>query len=269
MPGSLQSRILTLPKAGGRFRSMTIEVTFAAAFLAGLLSISSPCVLPLVPLYLTHLAGVSAGESGGVARRRVLANAIAYVLGFSAVFVLLGVALGAAGDLVATASLVATNKDWLVRLGGAVLILLGFHHIGLIRLPFLDSDRRIATTRLPAGRLTSSFLVGVTFGAGWSPCVGPILGAILTLAAGQGSVQRAAALLSVYSIGMAVPFLLAAAFGMTTGVVRSVNRRQPLISGLSGGVMLAVGGLMLLGVYQHFFARLVALSPWTPWEPTL
>lgn len=248
---------------------MTVEVTLLAAFGAGLLSISSPCVLPLVPLYLTHLAGVSAGASGGVARRRVLANAVAYVLGFSLVFVLLGVALGAVGDLAASASVVATHKDWLVRIGGALLVLLGLHQMGAIRLPFLGRDRRLGTGGLPAGRLTSSFLVGVTFGAGWSPCVGPILGAILTMAAGQGSVERAALLLSVYSVGLAVPFLLAATFGATPAVVGRLNARLHVVSGLSGGVMLAVGGLMLLGVYQHFFARLVALSPWTPWEPTL
>lgn len=248
---------------------MIAEVTFVAAFVAGVLSISSPCVLPLVPLYLTHLAGVSAGESGEVARRRVLANAVAYVLGFSLVFVLLGVALGAAGSLAATASVVAAQRFWLVRLGGALLVLLGLYQIGLVRLPFLDRERRMTLTPGPSGRLTSSFLVGVTFGAGWSPCVGPILGAILTMAAGQGSVERAAALLSVYSMGLAVPFLVAATFGLTPGVLRRVNRRLPVVSGVSGGVMLAVGGLMLLGLYQQFFARLVALSPWTPWEPSL
>ena len=248
---------------------MTVEVTFVAAFLAGLLSISSPCVLPLVPLYLTHLAGVSVGEVGGAARSRVLANAAAYVLGFSLVFVLLGVALGAAGDLAATASVVAGNRFWLVRFGGAVLVLLGLHQIGLITLPFLGRERRLSTGALPAGHLTSSFVVGVTFGAGWSPCVGPILGAILTMAAGQGSVERAAALLTAYSAGLAVPFLLAATFGVTPGIIRRVNRRLHLVSGLSGGIMLAVGSLMLLGLYQQFFARLVALSPWTPWEPGL
>ena len=246
------------------------EVSFLAAFVAGVLSISSPCVLPLVPLYLTHLAGVSTGETDGGARRRVLANALAYVLGFSLVFVLLGVALGAAGALVETASVVAGNRVWLVRLGGALLVLLGLHQIGLIRLPFLARERRLAAGSAPTGHVTSSFVVGVTFGAGWSPCVGPILGAILTMAAGQGSVERAAALLTVYSAGLAVPFLLAAAaFGSAPGVIRRINRRLHVVSSVTGGVMLAVGAIMLLGLYQQFFARLVALSPWTPWEPRL
>src|SRR5215216_4969537 len=186
---------------------MTPDVSLLAAFAAGVLSISSPCVLPLVPLYLTHLAGVSTTAAGVPARRRVLANATAYVLGFSAVFVLVGVALGAAGALVSTGSVVAENRYWLVRLGGALLVFLGLHQIGLIRLPFLERDRRLLPHHAPTGDLTSSFVVGASFGAGWSPCAGPILGGILTMAAGQGAPERGAVLLTAYSAGLAVPFL--------------------------------------------------------------
>jgi cytochrome c-type biogenesis protein len=249
---------------------MGIEIFFVAAFLAGLLSVSSPCVLPLVPIYLAHLAGASTGTGFPLDRRRVLPNAVAYVLGFSLVFTALGVALGAAGALVATASVVAENRDWLTRLGGALLIILGLRQLGVIRLSWLDRERRIAADSLPTGQVTSSFLVGVTFAAGWSPCVGPILGAILTMAAGQGSVERAALLLATYSAGLAVPFLAAAlALGSAPGVVRGINRHLPLVTGVSGGVMVAMGAIMTLGIYQQFFARMVALSPWTPWEPTL
>jgi cytochrome c-type biogenesis protein len=165
---------------------MMADISLIAAFVAGVLSISSPCVLPLVPLYLTHLAGVSTTGSGFPARGRVLANASAYVLGFSVVFIAVGVALGAAGSVVATGSVVAENRYWLVRIGGVVLVLLGLHQIGAIRLPFMSQDRRLIGHRVPSGDLTSSFVVGASFGAGWSPCVGPILGAILTMAAGQG-----------------------------------------------------------------------------------
>jgi cytochrome c-type biogenesis protein len=134
----------------------------------------------------------------------------------------------------------------------------------------LGQERRLAADRLPAGQVTSSFLVGVTFAAGWSPCVGPILGAILTMAAGQGSIDRAALLLATYSAGLAVPFLLAAvAIGSAPNIIRAVNRRLPLVTGVSGGVMVAMGAIMTLGIYQQFFAGLVALSPWTPWEPAL
>jgi cytochrome c-type biogenesis protein len=249
---------------------MAANVTFIAAFIAGVLSISSPCVLPLVPIYLTHLAGVSAGRTDASARGRVLANAAAYVIGFSLVFIALGVALGAAGTLVETASVVASNRLWLVRIGGLLLIVLGLHQIGLIRLPWLSQDRRLSADGLPNGSVASSFLVGVTFGAGWSPCVGPILGGILTMAAGQGSVERAAWLLTAYSAGLALPFLLAAvAYGSSPGIIRRINRRLPAVSAVSGGVMLAMGAIMVLGIYQQFFARLVAISPWIPWEPSL
>jgi cytochrome c-type biogenesis protein len=139
-----------------------------------------------------------------------------------------------------------------------------------VRIPLLDRERRLAPDQLPAGQVTSSFLVGVTFAAGWSPCVGPILGAILTMAAGQGSIDRAALLLATYSAGLAVPFLLAAvAIGSAPNIIRAINRRLPLVTGVSGGVMVAMGAIMTLGIYQQFFARLVALSPWTPWEPAL
>jgi cytochrome c-type biogenesis protein len=249
---------------------MGVEVSVFAAFLAGVFSISSPCVLPLLPIFLAHLAGASAGGVGGVGRRRVLPNAVAYVLGFSLVFVALGVALGAAGALASTASVVASNRDWLTRIGGTMLIVLGLHQIGIVRIPLLDRERRFTVESLPAGQMTSSFLVGVTFAAGWSPCVGPILGAILTMAAGQGSVDRAALLLATYSAGLAVPFLLAAvAIGSSPNIIRGINRRLPLVTGVSGGVMVAMGAIMTLGIYQQFFARLVAFSPWTPWEPAL
>jgi cytochrome c-type biogenesis protein len=249
---------------------MGVDVSLIAAFLAGVLSISSPCVLPLVPMFLAHLAGTSAGGVEGVSRHRLLPNALAYVFGFSLVFVALGVALGAAGALASTASIVASNRDWLTRAGGALLIALGLHQIGIVRIPLLERERRLTPDHLPTGQVTSSFLVGVTFAAGWSPCVGPVLGAILTMAAGQGSVDRAALLLATYSAGLAVPFLLAAvAVGSSRNVIRGINERLPLVTGVSGGVMVAMGAIMALGIYQQFFARLVALSPWTPWEPAL
>jgi cytochrome c-type biogenesis protein len=139
-----------------------------------------------------------------------------------------------------------------------------------VRIPLLDQERRLPADQLPAGQVTSSFLVGVTFGAGWSPCVGPILGAILTMAAGQGSIDRAALLLAIYSAGLAVPFLLAAvALGSAPSIICGINRRLPLVTGVSGGLMVAMGAIMTLGIYQQFFARLVALSPWSPWEPSL
>lgn len=249
---------------------MSPDITLVAAFVAGMFSISSPCVLPLLPIYLAHLAGVSAGERAAAARVRVMTNAAAFVLGFSIVFVMLGAALGAAGALVSTGELVTGNRFWLVRIGGVLTLALGLHQLGIIRIPLLDRERRFDASGLPTGQLTSSFVVGVTFGAGWSPCVGPILGAILTMAAGQGSVERAVVLLAVYSAGLAVPFLLVAAgWGSSQTLARRVNAHLGTVTAVGGGVMVAMGAIMILGLYQQFFARLVAVSPWLPWEPSL
>jgi cytochrome c-type biogenesis protein len=247
---------------------MTTNVSMIAAFVAGVLSITSPCVLPLIPLYLGHIAGVSV-NGPTIDRQRVFRNAIAYVAGFSAVFVALGVALGAAGSLVSTAEIVASNRFWLVRIGGVVLMLLGLQQIGLITLPVLGRERRIQHFTHSTGSVTSSFLIGATFGAGWSPCVGPILGGILTMAAGQGDSVRAAWLLLAYSAGLAVPFLLFAAVGTTSRILQSMTRHLAAVNSVSGGIMIAVGAIMLLGIYQQLFARIAAVVPWTPWEPTI
>lgn len=246
------------------------DVSFVAAFLAGLLSFSSPCVLPLVPIFLAHLAGLSVEGSGSPGRARLMAHALAYVLGFSVVFIAVGLGFGAAGALVETASLVADNRVWLVRIGGALLMLLGLYQLGLIEVPSLQRERRISTDRFPKGRLASSFLIGVTFGAGWSPCAGPILGGILTLAASQGEPERAGSLLAVYAVGMGIPFILvASAFGSAPAILRAVNRRLGAVTSVSGAVMVGMGAIMVLGMYQQFFTRLVAAAPWVPWEPTV
>jgi cytochrome c-type biogenesis protein len=224
----------------------------------------------LVPIFLAHLAGVTVGESGGAARARVVAHAAAYVLGFSLVFVSLGLALGAAGSLVETATLVADNRIWLIRVGGALLVLLGLHQLGLISLPVLNRQRRIRIEALPPGSLASTFMIGVTFGAGWSPCVGPILGAILTMAAGRGESGAAAALLTAYAFGLGLPFIATAlAFGSAPGILRRINRRLHAVTSVSGGVMVAMGAILLLGIYQRVFTELIAAAPWMPWEPNV
>jgi cytochrome c-type biogenesis protein len=251
---------------------MTPEVSIAAAFIAGMLSITSPCVLPLIPLYLAHLAGSTnpmEADAKRARRRALIINAFAYVAGFSIVFVLIGVAIGAAGTLVSTAEIVSSNRFWLVRIGGTILVLLGLHQIGAIRIPILNRDRRVSLEVSTGSRTLSSFLVGVTFAAGWSPCAGPVLGAILTMAAGEASVTRAAFLLAIYSAGLAVPFLAIAFFGVSSRMLGALGTRLSAFTSVSGAVMLATGLLMILGIYQQFFTRLVAAAPWTPWEPTV
>lgn len=247
---------------------MAGNVSILAAFLAGVLSITSPCVLPLIPLYLGHIAGVSV-TGPTIDRQLVFRNAFAFVAGFSVVFIAMGVALGAAGSMVSTAEVIARNRYWLVRIGGAFLILLGLQQLGLIQLPLLNRERRIQHFTESTGSVTSSFVIGATFGAGWSPCVGPILGAILTMAAGQGDTVRAAWLLVAYSAGLAVPFLAFAALGTTSRILKGLTRHLSAVNSVSGGIMVAVGAIMLLGIYQQFFTRIASVVPWTPWEPAV
>lgn len=250
---------------------MVTDVSLLAAFVAGILSISSPCVLPLVPIYLAHIAGVSAGESTGVhARAALMKNALAYVAGFSIVFIALGTALGAVGSIATALDLVPENRIWMVRIGGLLLIFLGLYQTNLIRVPFLDRERRLSLNAGTPGSVSSSFVIGIGFGAGWSPCLGPILGGILTMAAGQGSIERATLLLTVYTLGLGVPFLLvAAAFGSATGVLRQLNRHLHTVTLVSGAVMLGVGIVMVLGLYQVLFTEIIRVAPWTPWEPAI
>lgn len=249
---------------------MVTDVSFLAAFIAGILSISSPCVLPLVPIYLAHMAGVGAAESEQVSRTQLLRNALAYCAGFSIVFIALGITLGAAGNLASTLDLFSMNRIWFVRLGGLFLILLGLYQTGLIRIPWLDRDRRLALRPGTPGSVSSSFIIGVGFGAGWMPCTGPILGSILMLAAGQGSIERGTLLLATYTLGLAVPFLIVAlALGSSRNVIRRLNRHLPTISLVSGAVMLGVGVIMVLGIYQTMFVEIIRVAPWSPWEPSL
>ena len=249
---------------------MVTDVSLLAAFVAGILSISSPCVLPLVPIYLAHIAGVSVGETGGPARTALMRNGLAYVAGFSLVFIALGAALGAAGTAATALDLVPQNRSLLVKAGGVVLIVLGLYQTGLVRIPFLDRNRGLALDPGSPGTVTSSFVIGVSFGAGWSPCITPILGGILTMAAGQGSIERATLLLTSYTLGLGIPFLLvAAAFGSAPGILRRLNGRLHAITLVSGAVMLGVGVIMLLGMYELLFTEIIRNAPWSPWEPSL
>lgn len=237
---------------------MNADVGLLTAFVAGVFSISSPCVLPLMPLYLTHLIGVGNGD---MTRRRVAPHALAFVAGFAIVFVLLGVSLGALG------SYLIAYRIWLVRLGGAFMVVMGLNLAGVIRLPWLSRPHAALRTTPEPGRIGSSFLVGVGFASGWMPCVGPVLGAILTLAVGAADPARSGMLLAAYAAGLGVPFLLAA--GALGRIDRRLARWGAQLSLGSGAVMTAVGVLMLLGIYQQFFARVVGMAPWTPLEPTL
>lgn len=238
-----------------------VDVSIVAAFVAGLFSITSPCILPVLPLYVAYLAGTAEPDQRD--HTRVALTGVGFVVGFTLVFVVVGTAFGALGTAL------ATRKTLLVQLGGLFLVLLGAQQIGLVRIPGLSRDRRFVPLASRGGPLASSVLVGVTFAAGWSPCAGPILGAIFTLALTEADAARATMLLGVYSAGLAIPFLAIAVLGASSAILRRLAASTQSLTSVSGAIMLAVGCVMLLGWYQRFFARLVAVAPWSPFEPSL
>ncbi|MCJ7676334.1 MAG: cytochrome c biogenesis protein CcdA [Anaerolineales bacterium] len=218
------------------------NVTLGLAFLAGMASFLSPCVLALVPAYVGYLGGRSVTADGTVIENRwtTLSHGVAFVLGFSIVFVLLGAAASALGAFLFDA------RQWLSRIGGVVVVLFGLHMLGVIRIPFLDMDTRRQVRPDPKLGYLSSVLMGVFFSAGWSPCVGPVLGAVLTLALNSAKVTQGAVLLTAYSAGLAIPFLLAA---LGVGRVTLLMRRHArLVRGISmaPGVIMIILGIMLL-----------------------
>ncbi len=176
--------------------------SFALAFVAGVLSFLSPCVLPLIPSYVGFLTGLTLEELE-VRRGTALAHALWFVAGFSLIFIALGATASALGVLL------LRSQVWIGRIGGGVVILFGLYLLGVVRPGLLMRERKVQLARKPLGYLGSAF-VGITFGAAWTPCIGPILGAILTLAAAQASVGHGAALLTAYSAGLALPFVVTA-----------------------------------------------------------
>ncbi|MDB5073504.1 MAG: cytochrome biosis protein, partial [Candidatus Eremiobacteraeota bacterium] len=191
-----------------------VNLNFATAFLAGLVSFVSPCVLPLIPAYLSFLTGSSLeelkAETDAASRVRVMLHALAFVAGFTVVFMALGLSVSALGSFFASDQIFgATVKDWIARIGGAIVIILGLNMIGLFKIPALMMDKRVQVRSVNRS-FFASFLVGIGFAAGWSPCIGPILSLII-LKASQQHYGAATFFLFVYSMGLAVPLLITAA----------------------------------------------------------
>ena len=215
-----------------------------AAFLAGMLMFLAPCTLPIVPGYLAFIAGVPEGTaSTGRTRRRVFINAIAFVLGFSFVFILLGTFAAEAG------SLLGPWRDTLGRLAGAIIIIFGLTILGVLRIPVLGSDKRMAIPHfLTIGKPHSSALIGALFALGWSPCIGPILGSILLFASTSATTGQGALLLAVFSLGLGLPFIGVALLLNEAGEL--IKKYATFVNGLSilgGCILIALGVLMLLG----------------------
>jgi cytochrome c-type biogenesis protein len=221
------------------------NITIGLAFLAGLASFLSPCVFTLVPAYVGYLGGRAAGMDSKANNRFItFTHGLAFVLGFSVVFILFGVAASAIGGFLADA------QDTLTRLGGILVIIFGLHMIGVLRVPVLDYDTRVQQAPDPKFGYLSSALMGVFFSAGWSPCVGPVLGAILTFALNGGSISTGVTLLSAYSAGLAIPFLVAAlGIGWITFVLKKYNKVMHYVEVAMGVVLVIVGYFLNSGTF--------------------
>jgi len=228
--------------------------TLLVAFAAGLLSFLSPCVLPLVPSYLGFITGFTINEMTD-RRRMAMIHAFLFVLGFTLIFMLLGAAATSLGQAL------KYYQVWIQRVGGLLIILFGFYCLGIFKLPFLDQDARLHLDRKPLGFL-GSVLVGMAFAAGWTPCIGPILGGILMLAADAASVSRGMVLLFAYSMGLAVPFLIAAyAAESFLDWFKRFRRFLPWVQRISGVLLIIVGVLMATGQFTRLAVWLNSLTP--------
>lgn len=219
------------------------EIEYSAAFVAGLLSFFSPCILPLIPSYFSFITGVSVEEMSGTPtsamRGKIMVSTLAFVIGFSLVFILMGATAAYFSALLQGA------KDYIRIAGGVIILVLGFHLIGLFRIKALEVDKRIHLNKKPV-HILGAVMIGMAFGAGWSPCIGPLLGSILILAGNQETVGQGVLLLTTYSAGVALPFLiLSAAVHYLIGFVRRANKALRFIN-IGAGVLLIVTGLLLI-----------------------
>ena len=262
------------------------NVTFFGAFIAGVLSFISPCVLPLIPGYLSFISGVSLEEMRGMpvavatsgsalsapsaagtatvatgisdtARRQVIVTSLFFILGFSLVFIALGASASALGQFL------MERLTILGKIAGVLLIIFGLHTIGVFKIPWLLQEKRVHMQSKPAGMI-GAMLVGISFAFGWTPCIGPILAAILAVAAQQDSINQGILLLSVYSLGLAIPFLLTAlAINQFFSAFKKIRRHYHTIEIVSGVLMIVVGVLI-------FTNRFTIIAQWlTPYLPVL
>jgi cytochrome c-type biogenesis protein len=227
------------------------------AFIAGLLTFLAPCTLPLIPGYLAFIGGASLkhlrdGHRADAARRRILRNGFFFVLGFSAVFILLGLAAGTVG------AAFGAYKPWLSRLGGVAVIIFGLFMLHVVKIPFLERAYHLKTPALlKPGKARNSFLLGAVFGLGWTPCIGPILGSVLFLASSVETAGQGAVLLALFSIGLGLPFLgVAIGIGSVSLYVHKLTRLSKGIS-IAGGLFLVFLGVLLLSDRFGWFSSVL------------
>ncbi len=226
---------------------MNQDVTLLAAFAAGFLSFVSPCVLPLIPGYISFVSGVSLDEmradnqAVSASRWQVFATSLAFVIGFSIVFVALGASATALGKFL------FARLPLLSKIAGVILIIFGLHTMGAFRVAFLETEKRVHAQRKPAGPI-GAVLVGIAFAFGWTPCIGPILGGILAIAGSKNTISEGVLLLAVYSLGLGIPFLITSlAINQFFNAARRIRRYYHAIEVTSGVLLVAIGVLILTG----------------------
>jgi len=219
------------------------DVTYSVALLYGLLSFFSPCVLPLIPSYFCFITGLSLEEltkaPHAAIRRKIMLSTLAFVLGFSLVFIILGASASYVGGLL------AEHKSIIRIAGGALIILFGLHLAGILRIPAFQYEKRLHIRQKPL-HLMGTFLVGMAFGAGWTPCIGPILGSLLVLAQDKETVGQGMRLLSIYSLGLALPFILLSASINYLLVFTSKTKKVLRYANPVAGILLVLTGILLV-----------------------
>ncbi len=227
------------------------------ALIGGFISFLSPCVLPIVPPYLAYMSGVSIHEmqDEAQARRKATLTALFFVMGLSTVFLLLGFTASAFG------AFVLKNQVLFAKLSGAVVIVFGLHFLNVFRIPILDREARVETHDT-GGSVFGAYILGLAFAFGWTPCIGPQLGAILSLAASEASVARGTLLLGIYAAGLGIPFLLAAMFlSRSMSLMNRVKPHMGTIEKVMGGLLLFVGIMLITGLFTEFSWWLLEAFP--------
>ena len=236
------------------------DITVFAAFAAGVVSFLSPCVLPLVPPYLCFLAGSSLeeltdGAGDAVVRRRAIISAVVFVLGFSTVFIALGASASAIGQLL------REHLKLLGQVAGVVIIIMGLHFLGVFKFAVLNKDTRYQHSDRPRG-LVGSYIIGLAFALGWTPCIGPVLAVILAFAAGEDSVAKGAMLLAVYSAGLGVPFILSALLmNPFMSFMKRFKKHLGTVEKAMGVLLVLTGIAFLTGAMQTFSYWLLEVFP--------
>jgi len=237
-----------------------LDIGFGAAFVAGLLSFISPCVLPIVPPYLAYLAGVSftdlqSAEMERERARRIIFSAIAFVLGFSTVFV----ALGATASFIGQS--IARYFDTLSIIAGIIILIMGLHFLGVFRISMLYREARVDVRKKPAG-FFGAYIMGLAFAFGWTPCVGPVLAAILFIAGTEDTAMRGAGLLAVYSLGIGLPFIAAAVFASRfIGWANRFKRHMGKVEKAMGALLVVTGILFMTGQMSRIAQWLLDTFP--------